>query len=73
VGFDALLENWIVPPVKAFAVGVKLMLTSTLCPALKTRGRLKLDAVNSALLTAIPETVTLVCPLFVRVTSRVSV
>jgi hypothetical protein len=71
--FEALLENLIVPPVHPIAVGVKLTLRSTLCPASKTSGRLKLDVVNSDLPTAIPETVTLDCPLFVKVTSKVSV
>jgi len=36
-----LLENLIVPPVHPIAVGVKLTLRSTLCPAGKTSGRLK--------------------------------
>jgi hypothetical protein len=68
-----LLENLIVPPVHPIAVGVKLTLRSTLCPASKSSGRLKEDVVNSELPTVIPETVTLVCPLFVTVTSKVSV
>jgi hypothetical protein len=38
---DASLENLIVPPVHPIAVGVKLTLRSTLCPASKTIGRLK--------------------------------
>jgi hypothetical protein len=73
VAFDALLENLIMPPDHPMAVGVKLTLRSTLCPASKTSGRLKLDVVNSELFTVNPETVTLVCPLFVTVTSIVSV
>src|SRR5208282_2945143 len=77
VVFDASLENLIVPPVHPLAVGVKLTLRSTLCPAAKTSGRFKLDGVNdgvnSELLTDIPETVTLVSPLFVMATSKVVV
>jgi len=41
LAFDESLENLIVPPVHPFAVGVKLTLRSTLCPASKTKGRLK--------------------------------
>ncbi|MFY9681526.1 MAG: hypothetical protein WA416_11055 [Candidatus Sulfotelmatobacter sp.] len=48
------------------------MLRPTLCPADKTSGSVKLDVVNSELLTTIPETVTLVVPLFVRVTGKLS-
>jgi len=70
---DALLKNLIVPPVHPIVVGVKLTFRSTLCPAGKTNGRLKEDVVNAELPTAIPETVTLVCPVFVTVTSKVSV
>jgi hypothetical protein len=73
VGFDALLENLTAPGVHPSAVGVKLTLTSTLCPASKTSGRLMPDAVNSEWLSVVPETVTLVCPVFVTVTSKVSV
>jgi hypothetical protein len=73
VAFDALLENLTVPTFHFIDVGVKLTLRSTLCPASKTSGRLKSDVVNSGLLTVSPETVTLVCPLFVTVTSKVSV
>jgi hypothetical protein len=70
--FEALLENLIVPPVHPIAVGVKLTLRLTLCPASKTSGRLKED-VNLELPTVIPEIVALVCPLFVTVTNKVSV
>jgi hypothetical protein len=68
-----LLENLIVSPVHPIAVGVKLTFRSILCPASKTSGRLKEDVVNAELSTVILETVTLVCPLFVTVTSKVSV
>jgi hypothetical protein len=68
-----LLENLIVPPAQPIAVGVKLTLRSTLCPASKTSGRLNEDMVNSELPTVIPEIVALVCPLFVKVKSKVSV
>lgn len=71
--FEALLEKWSVPDVQLSDVGVKLTLTSTLCPASKTSGRLKPDALNSGLLTTSPETVRLVCPVFVTVTNKVSV
>jgi hypothetical protein len=73
VAFDALLENLIALPVHPIAVGVKLTLRSTLCPASRTSGRLKEDVVNLELPTVIPEMVALVCPLFVTVTSKVSV
>jgi hypothetical protein len=62
VGFDALLEKLIVPYVHPVAVGVKFTLRSTLCPADKTSGSVKLDVVNPALPAAIAETVTLVSP-----------
>jgi hypothetical protein len=54
-------------------VGAKLTVKFTLCPASKTSGRLKKDVVNSELPTATPETLALVCPLFVKVTGKVSV
>ncbi len=73
VAFDALLENLIVPPVHPSAVGVKLTLKSTLWPASKTSGRLKEDVVNLELPAVIAEIDTLVCSLFVKVTSKVSV
>jgi len=72
VAFEAVLENWTVPTVDP-AVAVKLTFKSTLCPAGRTSGRPKLETVNWELLIAIPETVTLVCPLFVRLTTKVSV
>ena len=68
-----LLVNLIVPPVHPIVVGAKLTLRSTLCPADKTSGRLKEDVVKSELLTVIPETVALLRPVFVTVTSKVSV
>ena len=68
---DTLLKNLIVPPVHPIVVGAKVTLTSTLCPADKISGRLKEDVVNAELPTAIPETVTLVCPVFVTLTSKV--
>jgi hypothetical protein len=67
-----LLKNLIVLPVHPIVLGAKVTLRSTLCPADKNSGRLKDDVVNSELPTAIPETVTLVCPVFVTVTSKVS-
>ncbi len=73
VGFDALLENLTVPPDHPVAAGVNLTLRSTLCPASKTSGRLNVDVAKSELLAVISESVTLVCPLFVKVTSKLSV
>ena len=77
IAFDALLETLIVPPVHLRPEGVKLIFTSTLCPAGNVSGRFKpavANAVaNSELLTVNPETVTLVCPVFVKPTSMVSV
>jgi hypothetical protein len=70
---EALLKNLIVPPVHPVVVGAKLTLRLTLWPADKTSGRLKEDVVNSELPTAISETVALVFPVFVTVTSKVSV
>jgi hypothetical protein len=70
---DALLVNRIAPPLYPSDVGVKETLTSTLCPDCRTSGRLKPDAVNSALVAVAPDTVTLVCPVFVTVVSKVSV
>lgn len=70
---DALVRNLIVPPVHPVVVGAKLTVRLTLWPADKTSGRLKEDVVNSELPTAIPETVALVFPVFVTVTSKVSV
>jgi len=73
IAFDALLENLIVLPVHLSEVGVKLILTSALCPAGKASGKFKPIAANSVLLTAVAEIVTLVFPVFVNVTSMVSV
>jgi hypothetical protein len=72
VAFAALLENWMVPTVNP-VVAVKLTFKSTLCPAGRASGRPGLETVNWELLAAIPETVALVCPLFVRVTIKVLV
>jgi len=68
-----LLKNLIEPFVQPIDVGVKLTLTSALCPASKTIGRLVEDMANSALLTEIAEIVALVCPLFVTGVCKVSV
>jgi hypothetical protein len=68
-----LLENLIVPPAHPSALGVKLTLTFTLCPASKVSGRLNWDVVNSESVTVVPETVTLVVPVFVTGTTKVSV
>ena len=69
----ALPKNLIVPPVHPPVVGAKVTFRLILCPADNTSGRLKEDVVNSELPTVIPETVALVCPVFVTVTSKVSV
>jgi hypothetical protein len=63
----------IVPPVDPIAVGLKLTLSSTLCPGANTSGRLNWDRVNAGLLVVIAVTVTLVCPVFVRAANKVSV
>lgn len=68
-----MLEISTVPSVHPLAVGLKLTLRPTLCPAGKASGRLKEDVVNLELFTLTPEMVTLVCPLLVRLTSKVSV
>jgi len=70
---DVLLKNLTVPPVHPVVVGAKLTLRLTLWPAAKTSGRLKEDVVNAELPTTIPETVALIFPVFVTVTSKVSV
>ena len=71
LAFAASLENSIVPVVNP-DVGVKLTFKSTLCPAGRTSGMPE-ETVNWELLGVIAESVTLVCPLFVRLTIRVSV
>src|SRR5580700_1398826 len=71
VALDAVLEKLIFPPVHPITTGVKLTLRSKLCPTSRTSGRFKVDGVKLELLIANPETVTLVCPLFVRVTVKV--
>jgi hypothetical protein len=70
---DALLKNLIVPPVHPVVVGAKVTFRLILCPADNTSGRLKEDVVNWELPTVIPESVALVFPVFVTVTSKVSV
>jgi len=73
VVFDPSLKNLIVPPAHPVVVGVKLTVRSILCPAAKTSGRFKDDAVNSEFPEETPEMVTLACPAFVRVIGKVSV
>jgi hypothetical protein len=73
VALEALLEKLILPPVHPVVVGVKVTLRSKLPPAGTTNGRFKLDGVKAELLTANPERLTLVCPLFVTVTIMASV
>jgi hypothetical protein len=73
VSLEASLEKLILPPVHPIAVGAKLTLKSKLCPAGTINGRFKLDGVKVELLTANPERVTLVPPLFVTVTIMVLV
>jgi hypothetical protein len=72
-GFEAVLVNVAFPPVHPIAGGVKVTLRATLSPAETTIGRLKGDALNSVEVMLIAESVMLVCPLFVKVTSWVSV
>jgi hypothetical protein len=71
VALEALLEKLIFPPVHPIPTGVKLTLRSKLWPGRTTSGKFKLDGTNLELLIANPETVTLVSPLFVTVTSKV--
>ena len=73
VAFEASLNNLMTPSVQTKAVGVKVTLSSALCPADKTRGRLTPDGTNAGLLKVIFETVRLVGPLFVTVTNWLSV
>ena len=73
VGLEALLTNAMVPLVQPAVVGVKATLTPTLWPDVKTTGNDATDALNSALLRFIADTVTVVEPVLVRFTSKVSV
>ena len=66
-------ENMTDPLARPSAVGVKLTLRSKLCPGAKDIGRLNWAAVKSELVTFMDETVMVAAPLFVRVTSKVSV
>jgi hypothetical protein len=68
-----LLEIFTVATVHPLVEGVKLTLRSTLCPAASVSGRLRREVTNSALLSLICEIVTLVAPVFVTVTTIVSV
>jgi hypothetical protein len=63
----------ITPPAQPVLAGVKLTLSSTLCPGSKTSGRLMDDTVNSELLAVTPEIVVLAWPLLVTVTGKVSI
>ena len=67
-----MLVNITHPPVHPVAVGEKVTFIGTLCPAGRLNGKLKLDTLNSVPLSFIAETVTLVCPPFVRTTTSVS-
>ena len=73
VGLEALLPKAMAPLVKPEVVGVKTLLTLTLWPGAKTVGNDATEALNSALLKFISDRVTLVEPLLVRFTSKVSV
>ncbi len=65
--------NLIVPPVQPRAAGVKVTLSSTLCPGAKVSGRLRDDGVNQELFALTAEIVALDSPVLVRVTGNVSV
>jgi hypothetical protein len=67
-----LLVNITHPPVHPVAVGEKVTFSGTLCPAGRLNGKLKLDTLNSVPLSFIAETVTLVCPPFLRTITSVS-
>ena len=68
-----MLTNAIVPLVQPEVVGAKATLTLTPWPDSKTVGNDAIEALNSALLKFISDSVTLVEPLLVRFTSNVSV
>jgi hypothetical protein len=72
VEFEALLVNKIHPPLHPVLVGEKVTFSAALCPAGRVRGNLKPDALNSAALSFIAETVMLVCPPFLKTRTSVS-
>lgn len=73
VGFEALLVKLMVPLVHPVILGVKLTLRSRLSPAERSTGRSSEEVTNFELVTLIPESVALVSPVLVKVTSKVSV
>ena len=73
VELEELPENLIIPPVHPVVLGVKLMLTSTLCPADTTSGKVRFGVANTASVTETFDNVILVNPLLVTETIRVSV
>jgi hypothetical protein len=72
VGLEALLTKATVPVVQPGVVGAKATLTLALWPAARTVGNDPTEALNSALLRFISDRVTLVEPLLVRFTIKVS-
>jgi hypothetical protein len=72
-GFEAVLVNVPTPGTHPATVGEKITLSETLCPAARFKGKLKLERLNSVPLRLNADTVTLVCPPFVKTTTWVSV
>jgi hypothetical protein len=68
-GFEAVLVNVTLPPIHSLAVGANVTLRGTLSPADKINGRLNWGRLNSEVLRFVAETVTLVLPVFVKITS----
>ena len=68
-----VLENKIVPLVHPCLVGVKLILRLKLWPGANDMGRLNSEVVKSELVPFMESIVMVAAPLFVRVTSSVSV
>lgn len=69
---SALLAKPMVAPVHPSVAGVKVTFTSRLWPAGRLTGRLKPEVENAGLLTLMVDKATLVSPVFVSVTIRVS-
>ena len=72
-GFEALLVIVAFPPAHPVAVGEKVTLKETLCPAERTPGNFRLDRLNPVMLRLAAVTVALVCPPLVTTTTSVSV
>jgi hypothetical protein len=66
---DELLAIVTIPPVHPVCVGVKFNFRATVWPAPTATGSLSPDTLKAELLELTALTVTLVCPVFVKVTS----